>query len=80
MAGTAACGYSRSLYQEMLCQGGNALKNRRKLQKYKESFNLLHPLQNLIIFAFASIYEKGESVITAVEKRGMLSGPNASTY
>lgn len=32
------------------------------------------------LFAFTSLHEKGESVLTAVEKRGMLSGHNASSY
>lgn len=68
MAGTTVCGYSRFLYQEMLCQEGNALRRRRILQKYKKSFNLLHTVQNFVIFVFTSFYEKGKSVLTGVEK------------
>lgn len=30
---------------------------------------VLHTLQNFVIFAFTSLHEKGESVLTAVEKR-----------
>lgn len=69
MAGTSACGYSRFLYQEMLCQEGSALRSRRTLWKYKKSFNLLHTLQNFVISAFTSFYEDRKSVLTAVEKR-----------
>lgn len=53
----------------MLCQEGNALRSRRTIWKYKKSFNLLHTLQNFVIFAFTSFYEKAQSVLTAMEKR-----------
>lgn len=69
MAETTACGYSKFLYQEMLCQEGNTLRSRRTLWKYKKSFNLLHTLQNFVIFAFTSLFKKAESVLTVVEKR-----------
>lgn len=47
------------------------------LCKYKTSFNLLHTLQNFVIFTSTSSYEKGEPALTPVEKRrGMLSGHN----
>lgn len=42
------------------------------LWKYKETFNLLQTLQNSVIFAFSSFYQKEESTLTAVEKREML--------
>lgn len=42
------------------------------LWKDKKSFNLLQTLQNFVIFAFSSFYEKEESALTAVKKRGML--------
>lgn len=68
MAGTTACGHLRFLYQEMLHKEGNVLRSRRALWKYKMSFNLLHTLQNFVVFAFASFYEKRESVLTAMQK------------
>ena len=66
----------------MLCQARNPLKSRKTLWKYKKSFDLLHTLQKFVIFAFTSFHEKGESVLTAAEKRreGCIQGTMLLTW